>query len=73
MGFVAFQGEISGYFTDLVTYGQVRTNLGTIHSDLKLTLNKEQNNISYSGSVKTKNFELGKMIGNNKMGKLLST
>lgn len=70
MGFVAFQGEISGYFTDLVTYGQVRTNLGTIHSDLKLTLNKEQNNISYSGSVKTKNFELGKMIGNNKMGNI---
>ena len=25
-----FRGEVSGYFTDLVTYGQVRTDIGTI-------------------------------------------
>lgn len=70
MKFVSFQGEISGYFTDLVTYGQIRTDLGTIHSDLKLALNKDQNNLSYSGSIKTKDFKLGTMMGNNKVGKI---
>lgn len=70
IGFVSFQGEISGYFTDLVTYGQIRTDLGTVHSDLKLTLNKDQNNLAYSGSIKTKDFKLGTMIGNDKIGKI---
>ena len=30
LGNVSFQGEISGYFTDLVTYGQLQTSLGNV-------------------------------------------
>ena len=35
LGNVSFQGEISGYFTDLVTYGQLQTSLGNVKTDLK--------------------------------------
>lgn len=68
IGTVAFQGEISGYFTDLVTYGQIRTNLGTIKTDIKLSSNKEKNTFSYSGIIQTERFDLGKMLSNKNMG-----
>lgn len=70
LGSVSFRGEISGYFTDLVTYGQVRTDLGSVNTDLKLSSNKEKNYFSYSGAIKTKDFELGKMLGDHKLGKV---
>ena len=35
LGNVSFQGEISGYFTDLVTYGQLQTSLGNVKNRLK--------------------------------------
>ncbi len=36
LGNVSFQGEISGYFTDLVTYGQLQTSLGNVKDRLKI-------------------------------------
>lgn len=70
LGSISFRGEISGYFTDLVTYGQVRTDIGSIKTDLKLSSDKEKGYFAYSGAVKTKDFELGKMLGNDKFGKV---
>lgn len=70
LGAISFRGEISGYFTDIVTYGQLRTDIGTVNADVKLSSDKEKENVAYSGSVKTKDFELGKMLGNDKLGKV---
>lgn len=70
LGTVAFRGEISGYFTDLVTYGQLRTDIGSIKTDVKLSSNKEKGYFAYSGAVKTEDFELGKMLGDDKFGKV---
>ena len=53
-----------------ITYGQVRTDIGTIQTDVKLSSNKDKGYFSYSGAVKTKEFELGKMLGNKKLGKV---
>lgn len=70
LGTISFRGEVSGYFTDLVTYGQVRTDIGTIKTDVKLSSDKEKGYFAYSGAVQTTDFELGKMLGNNKFGKV---
>lgn len=70
MGTISFRGEVSGYFADLVTYGQVRTDLGTIKTDVKLSSDKEKGYFAYSGAVQTEDFELGKMLNNNKFGKV---
>lgn len=70
LGTIAFRGEISGYFTDLVTYGLVRTDMGSMKTDLKLSSDKEKGHFAYSGEVKTKDFELGNMLANNKLGKV---
>lgn len=70
LGTIAFRGEISGYFTDLVTYGQIRTDIGSIKTDVKLSSDKEKGYFAYSGAVITKNFELGKMLNDDKFGKV---
>lgn len=70
LGTVAFRGEISGYFTDLVTYGEVRTDIGSLKTDIKLSSDKEKGYFSYSGAIKTTEFELGKLLGNDKFGKV---
>lgn len=43
LGTISFQGEISGYFTDLVTYGRLRTNIGSLSTDIKFSSDKEKN------------------------------
>ncbi len=68
LGNIDFRGEISGYFTDLVTYGSLRTSLGSIKTDLKLSSDKNKGAFSYSGAVKTEKFELGKLLNDEKFG-----
>ncbi len=68
LGDVSYTGEISGYFTDLVTYGTLRTSIGSVRTDLKLGSNKEKGIFSYSGGIKTENFSLGKLLNDNKWG-----
>lgn len=70
LGTVSFRGEVSGYFNDLVTYGLVHTDLGNIQTDLKLSSDKGKGHFAYSGAMKTENFEFGKMLGNDKLGKV---
>ena len=53
LGTISFNGEVSGYFTDIVTYGLVRTDIGSIKTDLKLSSNKEKGYFYYSCEVKT--------------------
>lgn len=70
LGTILFKGEVSGYLTDLVTYGQVRTDLGLVKTDVKLSSDKEKGRFSYSGAVETADFELGRMLNNQKLGKV---
>lgn len=68
LGDISFRGEVSGYFTDLVTYGILRTDVGTIRTDLKLTIQKGKKILGYSGAIKSEHLNLGLLTGNNKLG-----
>ncbi len=63
MGNISFQGEISGYFNDLVTYGLLSTDIGSVHTDIKLSTDPLKNILHYSGALKTTDFGLGKLTG----------
>ena len=69
-GTISFHGEVSGYFTDIVTYGLVHTDIGSIKTDLKISSDKEKGYFAYSGAVKTEELELGNMLDNEKLGKV---
>ncbi len=68
LGDVSFNGEVSGYFNDLVTYGQFRTSIGYVQTDLKLSSNKEKELFAYSGTVKTTDFQVGQLLDNQHLG-----
>ena len=70
LGTVSFNGQISGYFTDLVTYGKIRSDVGSIHTDVMLTSNKEKGVFAYLGDIETENFDLNKLLANDKLGKI---
>jgi hypothetical protein len=69
LGDISFRGEISGYFTDLVTYGTFRTELGVLNVDVKLTSDRSNGLFSYSGRLKTNEFEFGRWLNFDKWGK----
>lgn len=65
---ITFKGEISGYFTDLVAYGLVSSDLGNIRTDMKISSNKKLGRFSYSGDIKTSDLKLGKLLADDKVG-----
>jgi hypothetical protein len=67
LGNIHFNGTFTGFIRDFVTFGTIRTNLGTVKTDLnmKLPAGKEP---MYSGTVSTGNFNLGAFIHNDKLG-----
>ena len=70
LGNVSFWGEVSGYFTDIVTYGQLHTDLGGVNMDLKLSSDKSKGLFAYSGAVKTTDYKLGKLLANEQLGEI---
>ena len=70
LGNVSFRGEVAGYFTDIVTYGQLHTDLGGVNMDLKLSSDKSKGLFAYSGAVKTTDYKLGKLLANEQLGEI---
>ena len=70
LGNVSFRGEVSGYFTDIVTYGQLHTDLGGVNMDLKLSSDKSKGLFAYSCAVKTTDYKLGKLLANEQLGEI---
>ena len=70
LGNVSFRGEVSGYFTDIVTYGQLHTDLGGVNMDLKVSSDKSKGLFAYSGAVKTTDYKLGKLLANEQLGEI---
>jgi hypothetical protein len=67
LGNIHFTGSFTGFMHDFVTFGTIRTNLGTITSDLNMKLPRGKQPI-YSGNIATTGFQLGRFIHNSKIG-----
>lgn len=71
LGTIRFNGDISGFFNNLVAYGKIRTARGNIHSDLLLSNNFSKKVFSYKGSIATELFDLSNLFENrNQFGKI---
>ena len=67
ISYLDFNGSFTGFVKDFVTYGTIRTNLGTIKSDLNMKL-PEGKEPFYSGSIASQNFNLGVFLNEPKIG-----
>ncbi len=63
LGRIQFKGKFTGFIDDFVTYGSFNTKLGNFSTDL-LFKPIRKGEISYSGSLKSQDFELGELILN---------
>ncbi|MBP5259744.1 MAG: translocation/assembly module TamB domain-containing protein [Paludibacteraceae bacterium] len=63
LGRTNFRGNMTGYFSDLVAYGIVTTEVGTVNIDLMLSYNPDAKNLNFDGQVATKSFQLNRLLG----------
>lgn len=63
LGKIQFKGKFTGFIDDFVTYGSFNTRLGNFSTDL-LFKPLKKGEISYSGNLKSRDFELGELILN---------
>lgn len=67
MGNIFFTGAFTGFISDFVAYGALRTNLGTVNTDVNLKLH-DTREPGYTGKIVTNSFNLGKFINSDKIG-----
>ena len=67
MEFVRFKGSAGGYFHDLQVGGLLQTAAGVVDANLQINSDSDYKR-TYSGGVKSKNLNLGKLLGDSKFG-----
>ncbi len=67
ISYLDFDGSFTGFLKDFVTYGTIRTNLGTLTSDLNMKLPDGKEPL-YSGNIASQDFQLGQFINNPEIG-----
>lgn len=67
LGRIDYNGSFTGFPKDFVTYGTLKTDLGTVVTDLNLKLGKVP---AYSGKIQTAGFNIGRLTGQTQLGNL---
>jgi hypothetical protein len=70
-GNVNFNGSFTGFQNDFIAYGEFKTKLGRIKSDVNLKIDKS-GVPSYTGNVETFDFNLGELINEKSLGRITS-
>jgi hypothetical protein len=70
-GNINFNGTFTGFQNDFIAYGEFKTKLGRVVSDVNMKISKS-GVPSYSGNVKTFDFDLGNLLDEELLGKITS-
>jgi len=70
-GNVNFNGSFTGFQSDFIAYGEFKTKLGRIKSDVNMKIDKK-GIPSYTGNVKTYDFNIGDLLNEKTLGKVTS-
>ena len=66
---ITFQGDISGYISQLTAFGSLDTDDGIVRTDVVFGFDKKEKVFSFAkGKIYTNDFQLGKFLGNNNLG-----
>ena len=69
LGEINFAGNFVGFLDDFVTYGTLKTSLGTISADLNMKL-PTGGIPAYSGKLSSNQFDIGRLLNNNSLGRI---
>ncbi len=67
-GVINYRGKFAGYITDFKSNGTFNTALGTVITDIAMHIDTVKKVTKYNGLVKTDQFNIGKLMGNSKLG-----
>ena len=70
LGKVNFMGKFTGFFSDFVAFGNIKTDIGFISSDLNVKVDRKKKTTVYSGHVSTKEFNLGRFVSSGDLGNI---
>ena len=70
-GNINFNGHFTGFQNDFVAYGEFKTKLGRLQSDVNMKIDKK-GVPSYTGNVKTYDFDIGDLINEKLLGRITS-
>lgn len=65
IGNISFNGEISGFVSKLVTYGNVKCGIGNVSADMLL---ESDEGLNFKGKVKSNNINIGKLVPDKGLG-----
>jgi len=68
LGLIHYKGNVSGFLNNLVVFGNLNTNIGSVSSDIMLKLENNLRDLTYNGTIKSTNLQLGKLLGNKQLG-----
>lgn len=63
LGVISYNGKFDGLINDFNIYGNLRTDLGSVLTDIAIKTGKKPNDLVYHGKIKTNNFNLGALVG----------
>lgn len=70
-GNINFNGTFTGFQNDFIAYGEFKTRLGRLVSDVNMKIDKA-GVPSYSGNVKTYDFNIGNLLDEKSLGRVTS-
>lgn len=73
LGLMSFNGRYTGFYTDFVAYGNLKTAIGDIATDVNMKLADDADNYIYSGNIAASQFDLGKLLNLSYLGQLNTT
>ena len=62
LGQFKFNGNIVGFFSDIVAFGTLKTDAGEINTDLKINYNIKKNDWKFNGKIATEDVNLSKIL-----------
>ena len=68
-GNINFNGSFTGFQNDFIAYGEFKTKLGRLVSDVNMKIDK-QGTPSYTGNVKTYDFGIGSLLNEKSLGNI---
>src|SRR6185369_8559352 len=69
LGNIYYKGNFTGFINDFVTYGTVRSDLGTATTDINMKF-PDNGPPQYSGRINTDNFRLGTFMNIDELGNI---
>jgi len=71
-GNISFTGNVMGFINDFVTKGEIKTNRGTVVTDLNMKSLESLENARFIGRIILSDFEIGKFIGDTSIVKKIN-